>query len=409
MSVKKLAIDGGTPVRSAPMPARHLFGEDEKQAAVRLFDESIRTGQAFGYGGPEEQAFEKEFATAMGGGFADGVNGGTTAVFAALGALQLEAGSEVVVPPITDPGGVMPVAMLNCVPIFADADPRTFHMSADSLEAVVTPRTKAVVVAHIAGEPADMDGILAVAKRHGLKVMEDCAQAHGTRYKGQLVGTLGDIAAFSTMSGKHMATGPQGGVVFTRHEELHWNGRRFADRGKTFGPNPPSGNMMAGLNLNLNDLSAAIGRVQLRKLPGIVQRRHDVGEAIKKELEGVDGVKLGWQQPDSYCTYWFLRVALDLPLFSVTKMRFCEALSAEGISAGVSYRHIQAETPWFRERKQRWCPWLFRDLIRQEPSFPGAIAATDRHFTIPLHENYGPAEIHDIGAAIAKVAEATRL
>jgi perosamine synthetase len=408
MSVEKLAIDGGTPVRATPMPARHLFGEEEKQAAVRLFDECLRTGQAFGYGGPEEQSFEKEFAAVMGGGFADGVNGGTTAVFAALGALQLEAGSEVVVPPITDPGGVMPVVMLNCVPVFADADPRTYHMSAASVEAVVTPRTKAILVAHIAGEPADLDGILAVAKKHGLKVVEDCAQSHGARYKGQLVGTLGDIAAFSTMSGKHMATAAQGGVVFTKNEELHWNGKRFADRGKPFGPNAPAGNMMAGLNLNLNDLSAAIGRVQLKKLPSIVQRRHDGGEAVKQGLAGVDGVKMGWQQPGSYCTYWFLRLALDLPRFTVTKAQFCKALEAEGIPTMVSYRHIQAEAPWFRERRQRWCPWLFRDLVTQEPSFPGAIAATDTHFNIPFHENVGPADIRDIVEAVAKVARATR-
>jgi len=160
MHKAKLALEGGKPVRTMPMPARHLFGESEKRAAVRLFDKSIRTGQVFGYGGAEEQAFEREFAKTLGGGFADGVNGGTSAVYAALGALQLEAGSEVVVPPITDPGGVMPVAMLNCVPIFADADPRTYHMSAESLAAVITPRTRAVVVAHIAGEPADMDALL---------------------------------------------------------------------------------------------------------------------------------------------------------------------------------------------------------------------------------------------------------
>ncbi len=408
MSVQKLAIEGGVAVRGTPFPTRHLFGDEEKQAAVRLFDEAIQSGNAFGYGGADEQAFEKEFAAVMGGGFADGVNGGTTAVFAALGALQLEAGSEVVVSPITDPGGVMPVAMLNCVPVFADADPRTYHMSAASLASVVTPRTRAVVVAHIAGEPADMDGILAVAKQHHLKVVEDCAQSHGTRYKGQLTGTLGDIAAFSTMSGKHMATAAQGGVVFTRHEELHWKGRQFADRGKPFGLTPPPGNVMAGLNLNLNDLSAAVGRVQLKKLPSIVQRRHDGGEAVKQGLAGVEGVALGWQEPGSYCTYWFLRVALDLPRLTVSKACFCAALAAEGIPSMVAYRHIQAEAPWFRERKQRWCPWLFRDRVTQEPAFPGAIAATDMQFNIPFHENYGPVEIRDIVEALSKVARAYR-
>jgi dTDP-4-amino-4,6-dideoxygalactose transaminase len=301
----------------------------------------------------------------------------------------------------------MPVAMLNCVPVFADADPRTYHMSPESLEAAVTPRTRAVIVAHIAGEPADMDGILAVARKHGLLVLEDCAQAHGTRYKGALTGTLGDIAAFSTMSGKHMATGAQGGVVFTRNEALHWNGRRFADRGKPFGLTPPPGNVMAGLNLNLNDLSAAIGRVQLRKREGIIERRHAGGEAIKAGLAGLGtGIRLGWQQPDAYCSYWFLRVFFDPARFSVPKSRFCQALSAEGIPANPSYRHIQAEGPWYRERKTNWCPWLFKDRVTVEPRFPGAIAATDTHFNIAFHENMGAPDIRDVVEAIAKVARA---
>jgi perosamine synthetase len=408
MNAKTLAIDGGSPVRSAPMPARHLFGLEEKAAADRLFDDCIRTGQVFGYGGAEEQAFEAEFAAALGGGFADGVNGGSTAVFAALGALQLEAGSEVVVPPITDPGGAMPAALLNCVPIFADADPRTYNMSAAGLEAAVTPRTRAVIVAHIGGEAADMDGILAVARKHGLKVVEDCAQAHGTRYKGRLVGTLGDVAAFSTMSYKHMATGAQGGVVFTRQEALHWNGRRFADRGKPFNIPSPTGPVMAALNLNLNDLSAAIGRVQLRKLPSIVERRHAGGEALKTALSRIDGVKIGWQQPDSFCSYWFLRLFFDPARFTVSKDRFCQALAAEGISVSGSYRHIQAEFPWYKNRRSSWCPWLFRDRVDRDPELPNAVAAAEAHFNIAYHEGYGPQEIGDMAEAVLKVAEAYR-
>jgi dTDP-4-amino-4,6-dideoxygalactose transaminase len=407
MSSTKLAIDGGSPVRTGPMPPRRLFGEEEKQAAVALFDASIRTGEAFGYGGAEEKAFEAEFAEALGGGFADGVNGGTTAVFAALGALQLEAGSEVVVPPITDPGGVMPAVMLNLVPVFADADPRTYNMSAESLAAAVTPRTRAVLVAHIAGEPADMDGILAVARKHGLKVVEDCAQAHGTRYKGRLAGTLGDIAAFSTMSGKHMATAAQGGVVFTRNEQLHWNGRRFADRGKPFGITPPAGNVMAGLNLNLNDLSAAVGRVQLRKRASVIERRHAGGEAVKAGLAALGcGVALGWQQPESYCSYWFLRLSFDAARFTVPKERFCQALGAEGIPSIPTYRHIQCEGPWFRERLTNWCPWFFRDKIAREPQLPNAVTAAASHFNIMFHENMGGQEIRDIVEAVGKVAAA---
>ena len=133
----------------------------------------------------------------MGGGWADAVNSGTTSLYCAVGALNLPAGSEVVVPPITDPGGVMPVALLNLIPVVADAAPGTFNAGAAEIEAVLSERTSAIVVAHIAGEPADMDPIMALAEKHGLPVVEDCAQAHGARYKGRIVGSIGTIAAIS--------------------------------------------------------------------------------------------------------------------------------------------------------------------------------------------------------------------
>jgi len=402
-----LAMHGGTPVRSKPMPARHLFGAEERGAALAIFDEAMRTGNVFGYNGAPEQAFEQDFAAFMGGGFADGVNGGTTAVFVALGALQLPAGSEVVVPPITDPGGVMPVAMLNCIPVFADADPRSYNMSAEALAAVVTERTRAVIVAHIAGEPADMDGILAVAKRHNLQVIEDCAQAHAATLHGQKVGTFGDIAAFSTMSGKHFATAAQGGVVYTKNEALYWNAKRFADRGKPFGLAQPTSNVMAGLNLNLNDLSAAVGRVQLRKLPWIVAQRRAVGEGVKQGLAGLQAATLGWQVPGAQSSYWFLRVTLALERLTVDMPAFCAALQAEGIPAGGPYRHIHCEAAWFRHRKTTWCPWKFAEDDRDYPeTLPNAVYSTDRNFNIGIHENCGAQEVRDIVDAIAKVEAA---
>jgi perosamine synthetase len=215
-----LAVNGGPAARSTPLPPRHLWGEEEKLAAMRMFDDAIDSGGVIGYSGPEELAYEKEFAEYMGGGFADLVNSGTSAVYCAIGALQLPPGSEVVVPPITDPGGAMPVAMHNLVPIVADAAPGTFNAGASEIEAVITERTSAIVIAHIAGEPCDMGPIMAVANKHNLPVVEDCAQAHGARYEGQLCGTFGAVAAISTMSGKHHATGPQGASLSASESRL---------------------------------------------------------------------------------------------------------------------------------------------------------------------------------------------
>jgi len=407
----KLAIDGGTPVRSDSMPSRGLVGEEEKAAAVAVFDEAIALGRAFGYNGPHEQQYETDFADFMGGGFADGVNSGTNALYCALGGLQIDALSEVIVPPITDPGGVMPVVMLGCVPVVADSCPDSYNTSAEQIEPLITERTRAIIVAHIAGEPADMDPIMDLARKRELFVVEDCAQAHGAMYKGRRVGSLGDFGVFSTMHGKHHCTGGQGGVVYTRNEVLHWQARRFADRGKPFNMEAPA-NVVAGLNCNLNELSAAIGSVQLGKLPGIVERRRRVGEAVKDGLKSSKAVSMGWQIPESECVYWFIRLKLDLDALSVDKQTFCKALGAEGIPASSSYRHIQCESPWFRNKAVfggSGFPWSCSDYKGpKDPQFKldNVIRATDIHFRVEVHESYGQKEIDDILAAVRKVGNA---
>ena len=160
-----LAIDGGPAVREVPFPSRDLFGAEEKQAVIDLFNESIESGEAFGYNGPEEQAYCEAFADFMGGGCADAVNSGTSAVYVALRALDIEPLSEVIVSPITDPGGQMPVALAGHVPVVADSAPGTYNTGPEQIEACITPRTSAICVGHILGEPLDMEGITAVIGR----------------------------------------------------------------------------------------------------------------------------------------------------------------------------------------------------------------------------------------------------
>jgi dTDP-4-amino-4,6-dideoxygalactose transaminase len=407
----RLAVDGGEKVRKTPLPPRALFGEEEKAAAVAVFDRAIQLGEAFGYNGPEEQAYEREFAEFLGGGYADMVNSGTSAVFVALGALQLEPLSEVIVPPITDPGGIMPVPMLNCVPVVADAHPESYNVGPEQLEQALTERTRAIVVAHIAGEPADMDPIMEIARSGGIPVVEDSAQAHGALYKGRLVGTIGDIAAFSTMHGKHHATGGQGGVVFSKNEELFWEAKRFADRGKPFNTDFTS-NVRMGLNLNGNELSAAIGRVQLRKLPSIVARRRQFVKALARRIEGLRSVSLGWVLPGSESSYWFLRMRIDCDKLKVDKPAFVEALSAEGVPCSVEYRATPWEAKWFRERNtygESGYPWTASEYKGERDKVftcPNCVASVGTHFSIALHENYGEQEASDFAAALGKVENA---
>ena len=403
-----LAIDGGPPVRTEALPKRALFGTAERAAAMALFDGAIESGNAIGYGGPEETAYEQAFAAFHGGGFADLVNSGTSAVYAAVAGLELQPAGEVVVPPITDPGGVMPVALLNMIPVVADAAAGSFNTGAEQIAAVLTPHTRAILVAHIAGEPADMDPILELARSRNLPVIEDCAQAHGATYHGRLVGTLGTVAAFSTMSGKHHATGPQGGVVFSTDEQVGWRCKRFADRGKPLGLTGAT-NVRAGLNLNGNDLAAAVGRVQLARLPDIIAARRRVAGGIAEGLVGATGVRLGWQADDTEGVYWFVRIHVDATRLTVDKDTFARAVAAEGIPTNPSYRHLPAEADWFRQRlvfPPSRLPWSLPDYKGNRDAVfpcPQAVEAAESHFLLHIHENFTPADVADIVAALRKV------
>ena len=246
--MSQLAIDGGNPVRSAPFPRRIVVGEEEIDAVMALMHKERSNGGGFDrYGGEHVDAYEREFAAYHGMAYATAVSSGTAAVHTALSALRLDIAQEVISAPITDPGGVAPILWNNCIPIFADADPETMNMAPSSLEERITPRTRAIIVTHLAGQPSQIDRIQAIARAHGIPLIEDCAQAHAARFKGQLVGTFGALSAFSMMSGKHHTSGGQGGMVLTNNEELYWNAKRFADRGKPFNSTERK-NLFLGMN-----------------------------------------------------------------------------------------------------------------------------------------------------------------
>lgn len=408
-----LAVDGGSKSISFPWPRRGLFTEKEKAAVVRLFDRSIATGVDFGYNGKEEEAYCSEFAEFLGGGYADAVNSGTSAVYVALRALELEPFTEVICPPVTDPGGVMPVPLMNCIPIPADSAPDSYNAGPDQIEARITPRTSAIIVAHIAGIPAEMGPILEIARAHKLPVVEDCAQAHGAKYRGKLVGTLGDIGTFSTMFGKHHATGGQGGLVFTKSKELYWKIRRYSDRGKPFGLPAGSTNVAASFNLNLNDLSACVGRVQLKRLPKLIAARRKAALALAQECRKLKAVRMETGPRDAAPSFWFLFFKLDLEKLRVDKAAFIKALRAEGLPVDASYLLLFTRYDWYKNKRvfgSSSLPWSAPQYQGDPKAIypvPNLEAADASHFYLqPFHERITPAQARRIAAAIGKVERA---
>lgn len=412
--LEKLAIDGGPKLRQVPYPTRGLFGPEEKQAAVAVFDKCIEDGTPIVYNGPEEKAYCEEFADYLGGGYADGVNSGTTAVWVALRALELEPFSEVIVPPISDPGGIMPVALCNCIPVPADSMPDSYNTGPEQIAEKLTDRTSAIVIAHIAGIPVDMNPIMKLARSRGIPVIEDCAQAHGATYDGKMVGTFGDVAAFSTMSGKHHATGGQGGIVFTKDEELYYSAMRHGDRGKPHGIENPEGNVVAALNCNMDELHAAIGRVQLRKLPQCVEKRRKIAAAIEAGCrERLKAARLVFDPPNGTNACWFLFLHLELDLLKVGRDQFAKALAEEGIAAGQNYWHVPTQMPWHHNRrvfgKNSELPWSQAAQCNEYPKswpLPNIEAADAQHMLLFVHEGMGDTEVQDTLAALEKLERA---
>ena len=405
-NIEKLAVNGG-PKAVGTLKPRFHFGVEEKEAAMRLFDRSIETGNAFGYNGPEEEALGKEFAEFLGGGYADGVNGGTNAVFVALRALEPKPFSEVIVGAVTDAGGMMPIVLNNCIPVVCDTMPGRYNIGPEQVEACITPLTSAIIVPHIGGEPADIKGIMEVANRHGIPVIEDCAQAHGAKVDGQYVGTFGTYGAFSVMFGKHFCTGGQGGMVFSKTEADYWQARRAADRGKPFGIENPSGNVMAAINCNMDELHAAIGRAQLKKLPGIVAgRRRFVELLMNRGLGELKSISVPEALPGTVNSYWWLRLKINENAINCPKGDYFAALSAEGVPISSNYKAALPSTfPWFQDRKNKH-PWN-NPLCQGDPCrefhLPNVMKAMEENFLFFILESWEEEEADMVIEAFRKL------
>ena len=414
MSTKDLVINGGAKIRQKPWPARKSFGSEEKAAAMRLFDQSIASGNPIIYGGPEEDAYCKAFVTFQGmDGYCDAVNSGSTAVYIALRALDIEPFSEVIVGAVTDPGGIMPIPLLNLIPMVADTTPDSYNSGPAQIEPLITKRTRAIVVAHIAGEPLDIEPIAALAKKHNLYLIEDCAQSHGAMRNGRKVGTFGDIAAFSTMFGKSHSTGGHGGLVYTRNAGLYQKIRWASDRGKPFGLAPDAGNQIAALNYNQDDLGCAIGVEQLKKLPGINESRRAIVKKFDTAFRSLKSVSVPKLADDAYCVYWFLRTRFNASAVTCDKKTFVDALIAEGLPLQPTYsRDIPHRRRWFTERRvfgTSGYPWASPDYKGDKNAqfpCPNSLAVDDAHFIISINEGWDDEAVNDAVAIIKKVETA---
>ena len=247
------------------------FGDDEIEAVEKV----LRSGKVNQWTGSEVTSFEKEYADFAGVKYAVALANGSVALELALEALGIGVGDEVIVTCYTFIASASAVVMRGAVPVMADIDPGSLNISADTVRAVISPRTRAIIAVHLAGMPCDMDPLLKLAGEYDLKVIEDCAQAHGASYKGRPVGSLGDVAAFSFCQDKIMTTGGEGGMLIMNDRAIWEKAWAYKDHGKNYDSvyhkkHPPGFRWLHdsfGTNWRMTEMQAAIGRVQLRKMP----------------------------------------------------------------------------------------------------------------------------------------------
>ena len=338
MTTEKLAIDGGTPVRTKPFGAKHIWDEED----IRQVTEVIEKAPTNWGSGFKVHAFEEAVAKKHGVKYAIATDSGSGALHSAVGAFNFEPGDEIITTPITDIGTVQGMLLQNLIPVFADWDADTMNTDPADIERKITSRTRAIIAVHLFGNPCDMDEIMDVARRRSLPVIEDCAQAHLAEYKGKLVGTIGDMGCFS-LGGKMLSTG-HGGMIITDNEELARRAKGHANKGSEYdadlrkslrptseGRGSERGYAFLGDFHPMGDLEAAVGLAQFRRWDEYKEMRNRSAASLDEALYELPGFKRATVREGNVQTHWVYAYTIDEDEMGVSCEQFAKAVKAEGI------------------------------------------------------------------------------
>ena len=352
----KLALFGGEKVINKPFVRYNPIANEEKSAAIKVIESGVLS-KFLGawspdfFGGPKVQEFERLCESSFGVRHAVVVNSWTSGLIAAVGAIGVEPGDEVIVTPWTMCASATAILHWNAIPVFADIDPNTYCLDPKSIELNITPQTKAIMVVDIFGHSADMKSILNIAKKHNLKVISDTAQAPGAMYYGEYAGTLADIGGYSLNYHKHIHTG-EGGILVTNSDLYADKLRLIRNHAEAVVETKGDKDLtnMVGYNFRLGEIECAIGIEQIKKLPSLIRKRQKVAERLTEGLTGLKGLQLPFVESQCTHVYYSYPMVIDIKLLNISKQKIAQALSAEGIE-GVStgYTNIHL-LPMFQEK-----------------------------------------------------------
>lgn len=424
----KLAIQGGPKAVTAD-PGKlftwPIVTREDEEAVLDV----LRRGAMSGMDVTEK--YEAEMAAWHGVEFALAHNNGTAALHTAMYACGVRQGTEIIGPSMTYWASVMPALSLGAAIVFADVDAYSLNIDPKDIEHRITPRTRAIVAVHYGGFPCDMDAIMAIARKHNLKVIEDVSHAQGTRYKGRICGTIGDVGAMSLMAGKSLVSG-EGGMLITNQRPIYEHAAAFGHYERTGGPSrfaksrphitdPEllkfSGLPLGGVKYRMHQMSSAVGRVQLKHYP---ERMAEIQRAMNRFfdlLEGVPGIGVRRTKDEgSTMGGWYYPIAHYKPeeLHGLPVGKFCEALAHEGVPCGpganapLNVHALIAEADIYGEGKPTNVANAGRDLKQGRGTMPVSEAVPARCLSVPWFKHDRKEAIETYAAAIRKVALAAQ-
>jgi perosamine synthetase len=382
-----------------------IFDGDEEQALLHVLRQDSLTS------GPQVASFQKEFASWCGVKHAFATTSCTTAMHVATQALGIGPGDEVIITPNTFIATSLAVIKEGGIPIYADIDPRTYNIDPAEVAKKVTPRTKAIYVVHYGGQMCDMDPIMEIARKYGLAVLEDCAHAHGSEYKGRKAGTIGDVGCFSFHSLKNMTMG-EGGMITTNRDDLvpkiellrnmnikSWENQKYYWLPSHFDVVDVDGKW--GINYRMNEFQAALGRAQLRKLPMLVQRRREIGRAINEGLQGIKGITPVYEDPNCYHSYHLYTLCVEQEELGASRDEFMRCLYyEEGVQGILHYQpnyDFTGVKKYLQERGYggQFCPIADKFFYRRE-------------LNLPMHPRLTEEDVQNIITGVRNAAEKVR-
>ncbi|MHB0878105.1 MAG: DegT/DnrJ/EryC1/StrS family aminotransferase [Anaerolineae bacterium] len=382
-----------------------IYDADEEQALLHVLRQDSLTA------GPQVASFQKEFAASIGAKHAFATTSCTTAMHVAAQAFGIGPGDEVILTPNTFIATTLAILKEGGIPIYADIDPHTYNIDPAQVAAKVTAKTKAIFVVHYGGQAVDMDPIMEIARAHNLFVLEDCAHAHGTFYKGKPAGTIGDVGAFSFHSLKNMTMG-EGGMITTNRDDLvpkiellrnmnikGWTNQKYYWLPSHFDVVDVDGKW--GVNYRMNEFQAALGRAQLRKLPMLIKKRQEIGRYINDGLAGIKGVTPVYEDGNGGHSYHLYTLCVEPEELGASRDEFMRALYfEEGVQGILHYQpnyDFTGVKKYLEERGYggQFCPVADKFFYK-------------RQMNLPMHPRLSQEDCDNIITGVRNAAEKVR-